>query len=1547
MEYNSFARPKIPRNKYGYTGMADNGYFGSRAIGSGVSGSGSGSGKTYSPYINCEENKDGAEGLVPAPGASQQRFVLTGGSYWTDLHQWIDSSNGKLCVDTSINAQKGLEVNGSLSVDGQTNLNNTLDLSRHTLNNVGVSHFYNTAYFHTNVYTYNAYPFANKTYNLGSDSLRWNNIYGQTAYIDTANFKVENSSVSNTSTLTAENAEIHNLTVSGTAHFFNLMIDEVKAAGGQIILSPGDFHIDATPIIYTFNPSDMPSIINQRLNPSDNAIYRVRRCLMKATDDDGHRIQNKWTAGDFAFCQTFNLSAEGGYLDNKYYWTIVGDCGYTFDDNFIYIDLIESCTGVDDYGAYRIYFDPDGDFNPEMGDDIVMLGSWNEANQNAIILSAYKSPDTTVKAPSIVQYKGINNIEQIGKFIYNKIAANGNLFRGDLRVEGGQSINDIIDEINQQGKMYVHTAYANSANGQVDFSKTNSGTTSYKYIGFCVSLLSSDSTLTYTDYTWSYVGFEDTPVYKLVPRQCRAYVNNDVLYRYFYVDAYEILGTTKKDLYTTNHTVSVYYVSNTVSTAYNLSHSTAGYYYHGGSMTNFSKTTAKPEYYIIYLSVDGEVVDRYTVNVEMLPSAVLSITDNITARVVDVSSNVLEIEARADGIDVAIQSLENDTTQLKADTSGLKTTVQNHGGRLSTVEQTADRISTRVSNLYNKGVNILMDSDFEMPLKDISLARPFGWFVFQPHSFRRDIPDNYGNCANVLSYSNINHNIIPSGGYYAFLYQRLDGKLKAGTWYTFSFWCSGQGSFNTLFYKNDSDDAWRLADTNYPFIVDGAFENANNTCSHSWQSPNLTKHTFTFKTRDDLSVADKVNFELRVYDNATTWFDVKCLCLEEGTIASEWENASRPYSRPNMFVRSRLESGNEIFWAPFGTLGGYGKSGNILPLQSCRTATMKRDAVSIRQEEWTQYGNRNDVVWRYQDWLAQSVGGIKKDTYYTLSYYFFPLVSYINTSNVELINHFYNVKQSSENGYLLTDDVDCYVYLDGECVYNGTQAPDGKIIIPRNKLNYSKWNRVEIVYKTSNKWSDEGENKVLWRCAISDNQTAAPDMYVCAPKLEEGFRATAYEETDYLESLITQTATDIQLQVNNLTTGLMSAGITIDGENSKIDMTGSVELHDNGDDKVDTLKVFDADENCRVTITPEGLPKIGEIASVPQYKYVSNQRVVANLPYYSTSGNRRTYMTNSNAVATGFIPLGNYKAGQQIKLTPNGSPYVITKGVYDPDLSIASRFNYGVESFTAASSNNVFTIVSTPYNSSGMVPTTNKVFQNIPSGTKTTYTITEDAHYAVRIQIPISSRAWVEPKSGNGLMLDSMRVEAHIAYPTVQLESEKESQTIIAKDGIAFAGGLVSAYFSKNSIELNNNCLTKFSENGVFVNLNPTKDTYGDYQYGRIGSTMAVRTITANGTTNITYDDDFVILSAGSPSSISLPYSCPTGKMIIIKNLSGGSRTLSSLSSYPIYDVSSTNGTTSISMSNGQTWQLIYSGTNGHENSTSSTSGHWYVISKS
>jgi hypothetical protein len=127
-----------------------------------------------------------------------------------------------------------------------------------------------------------------------------------------------------------------------------------------------------------------------------------------------------------------------------------------------------------------------------------MLGSRTDDvnRQSAIYISAYTSVDDSLQAPLFCHYKGINDYN-LSSHKYTWFAANGNTIRGSLLVESGEKVEDIVSE---PVKTYLHTAYANSADGKQDFSKTAGD---YTYLGLCSNTTESDSNLTYSDYIWS------------------------------------------------------------------------------------------------------------------------------------------------------------------------------------------------------------------------------------------------------------------------------------------------------------------------------------------------------------------------------------------------------------------------------------------------------------------------------------------------------------------------------------------------------------------------------------------------------------------------------------------------------------------------------------------------------------------------------------------------------------------------------------------------------------------------------------------------------------------------------------------------------------------------------------------------------------------------------------------------------------------------------------------------------------------------------------
>lgn len=308
------------------------------------------------------------------------------------------------------------------------------------------------------------------TDNITAGSGSITDLSGSTIQYDEATFKQALIDALSCVDITTEN-----LTVTKQAHFFELIIDKIRAAGGAILLTPADgFRVDKV------------------LDLEDR--YRL---LWRSTDGE-RAISNMWRVGDQAICQTFNNAEVGtNYnISNKYYWALVTAVGSDIlgkdDTEYHYIDVSKS--------------DYDGTLNPEEGDEIAMLGyrGTDDVNrQSAIYLAAYHSLDPTLTAPLFCHYKGINDYN-LKSHKYTWFAANGNEIRGNLKVESGQTLQDYLDKnLPAAGESaYLHTAYSNSADGSVDFTK-NSTTGDYLYIGLCSNFKVDDTNLTYQDYTWS------------------------------------------------------------------------------------------------------------------------------------------------------------------------------------------------------------------------------------------------------------------------------------------------------------------------------------------------------------------------------------------------------------------------------------------------------------------------------------------------------------------------------------------------------------------------------------------------------------------------------------------------------------------------------------------------------------------------------------------------------------------------------------------------------------------------------------------------------------------------------------------------------------------------------------------------------------------------------------------------------------------------------------------------------------------------------------
>lgn len=159
-----------------------------------------------------------------------------------------------------------------------------------------------------------------------------------------------------------ENLTTKNLTVENSAHFFELVVDKVKAAGGQMMISPSLFHVDYVggivewPVFAEDTPQELDLLLYARPDISKmfSACHvkaiKCRRLYMR--NDDGSRMtENECQVGDMMRCRSFNIKAQTKYqnVSNKDYWSFVvfvGEEPYTDDNNethtAFFIDLAYS-----------------------------------------------------------------------------------------------------------------------------------------------------------------------------------------------------------------------------------------------------------------------------------------------------------------------------------------------------------------------------------------------------------------------------------------------------------------------------------------------------------------------------------------------------------------------------------------------------------------------------------------------------------------------------------------------------------------------------------------------------------------------------------------------------------------------------------------------------------------------------------------------------------------------------------------------------------------------------------------------------------------------------------------------------------------------------------------------------------------------------------------------------------------------------------------------------------------------------------------------------
>lgn len=229
-----------------------------------------------------------------------------------------------------------------------------------------------------------------------------------------------------TNVLTAKDASVSNINVSGTAHFFQLMIDQVKSSRGQTIVTAAN------------------AKIYRVVNMLGNYV-----CYFHASDSVS-KVGNMFAVNDLVVMQTFNAANDSEFnVNNRYYWRKVISVSQTpYEEDGKYYHWITLSATDCDINSNAI---------PQAEDEICQLGNTTDTSrQSAIIISAYNSQflDSELLAPSISQYEGINRYE-LKPFRLNVLSKKLNSFIGNFKVQGGKSLEEVLKEKNENEPPYI------------------------------------------------------------------------------------------------------------------------------------------------------------------------------------------------------------------------------------------------------------------------------------------------------------------------------------------------------------------------------------------------------------------------------------------------------------------------------------------------------------------------------------------------------------------------------------------------------------------------------------------------------------------------------------------------------------------------------------------------------------------------------------------------------------------------------------------------------------------------------------------------------------------------------------------------------------------------------------------------------------------------------------------------------------------------------------------------------------------------------------
>lgn len=294
------------------------------------------------------------------------------------------------------------------------------------------------------------------------------------------------------------------------AHFAQLIIDELRSAGGAYLLSAADCTID-----YVEKLNSSKNVITT----GTNAYYR---CYYKANDNE-RAIAQKFVVGDQVMHTTYDAADVVDYSsDNGYYWMAVHEVSSE--------PVLKTLQDGETYPCHWIDLDANNKSTtsntiPQVGDDAVLLGHQvasgatpteeEKARQYAIYITAYSNSfDMEVQPPAIVFYQGVNDFTLSGKkpnyWGRDKVVITGNLKYSSTGSGTGTDVQDLINA----GGASTTAVYQLEASRVVVKADKDGVTDEHVYLRVKKSQGGSVTYVNDTDYTFSIANSIETIVDK-------------------------------------------------------------------------------------------------------------------------------------------------------------------------------------------------------------------------------------------------------------------------------------------------------------------------------------------------------------------------------------------------------------------------------------------------------------------------------------------------------------------------------------------------------------------------------------------------------------------------------------------------------------------------------------------------------------------------------------------------------------------------------------------------------------------------------------------------------------------------------------------------------------------------------------------------------------------------------------------------------------------------------------------------------------------------